>query len=160
MAGGKEELAAMLHGSVGQKDGFGLEGFGEEVKIKVGDTPMRVGLHCSMASFSVHIPVRFHSLQICCCFVFGRHIAHHMSYIIRGCAAVKGEKHIICTKILHNSLRLVRGLTALAVSRGTLHIPGLKQMQNLEFRVGAEQRRNETTRASLFSSTPPPNITH
>jgi len=59
MAGGKEELAAMLHGSVGQKDGFGLEGFGEEVKIKVGDTPMRVGLHCSMASLAYIYPPGF-----------------------------------------------------------------------------------------------------
>ena len=51
--------------------GFGLKGFGEEVKdFKVWDTPMRVGLHCSIASFSVHIPPGFVARRIVVVFVF------------------------------------------------------------------------------------------
>lgn len=123
MAGGKEESAV----------GLGLRDSVEVKDFKIWDTPMRVGLHCSIASFSVHIP-RLSLLADLLLFLF------------------------LAAKILHNSLRLVRGQTALTASRGTLqHIPGLKQMQNSEFRAGAEQRGSETTRGSgPGCSAPPP----
>ena len=70
MAGGKEGLAAILHSSVRRKDGVRLEGFGKEVK----DFKVWVGLHCSIASFSVHIPSDFIARRFVVVFVFSCHI--------------------------------------------------------------------------------------
>ena len=133
MAGGKEELAAMLHGS-----GFGLEGFGG------GERSQDLG-HTDEGRAAL-----FHS-------VFWR--TYTLGF---RCFADLLLFSFLAAKILHSSLRLVRGQTALTVSRGTLqHIPESKQMQNSEFRAGAEQRGSETTGGSGPGySAPPPTVSH